>query len=547
MLRNSLITALFVLSSAACASPGAAAQSLQPGYVDPAPVLEAATRAIGADRIKCVTVKGNGIGGRVGQERYVRPEGDWPRDRLENFVRTIDWREGAMSDEFDRTPGMTPASYKYGMGWLGGTPTQKNLRQFFAVSQGQAWHRDGPTGIPEPVSPEIAEFWELDVWLNPVGFLKAAALPGANPIAAWRWELGESGRDGPTTSPERVSVVSIEVMGRYRVNATINERNLIQRIHTRFPHPVLGDLNIEHEFSDDAYADLGNGMRFPTHWHHHQGYDDNFNVQTIASGHNAFDAYLDNITVNQCGDKIVAPLGLKSQQDPARIVTQQLATGVFLIGGSTHNSVAIELKDHVVIVEAPLNEARSLAVINETMRLFPGKQIRFLINTHQHFDHIGGLRTYAHIGATIITHARNFAFYNRDVVNYIPRMTEPDLVSIMPPTELTEGYSYELVRENYVLTDGERIIRINYVQPLELVEGMLMVYLPNEKLLIQADLVNTHEPLVPGPSNGESVLFNMVRTLNYQVDQIVPIHGMPIAWSTFLADTGLENTSAGGR
>jgi glyoxylase-like metal-dependent hydrolase (beta-lactamase superfamily II) len=87
------------------------------------------------------------------------------------------------------------------------------------------------------------------------------------------------------------------------------------------------------------------------------------------------------------------------------------------------------------VVEAPLSEARSLAVIEEVVRLVPGKPIRSLVNTHQHFDHIGGLRTYLHIGATIVTHAKNYDFYNRDVLNYTPRTLLLDMVSLWPPTE----------------------------------------------------------------------------------------------------------------
>ena len=88
------------------------------------------------------------------------------------------------------------------------------------------------------------------------------------------------------------------------------------------------------------------------------------------------------------------------------------------------------------------------------------------MNTHQHFDHIGGLRTYMHIGATIITHWKNFDFYTRDVLNYAPRTLEPDMMSLWPPTEVAEGYNIETVRENYTLTDGTRIMHISYVQPL---------------------------------------------------------------------------------
>ena len=57
-----------------------------------------------------------------------------------------------------------------------------------------------------------------------------------------------------------------------------------------------------------------------------------------------------------------------------------LTDGVFYIRGATHHSVAVEFRDHVVVVEGPLNEQRSLAVIAEVKKLIPNKPIRYLVN-----------------------------------------------------------------------------------------------------------------------------------------------------------------------
>ena len=98
-------------------------------------------------------------------------------------------------------------------GLEGGTPLQQNTHQIFMVNGKYAWYMDGPGKNPVPARPEDAERWQLDKWLNPHGFLKAAMMPDANPKAAWRWELGEMGRDGATSVPEKVTVVSITVFG----------------------------------------------------------------------------------------------------------------------------------------------------------------------------------------------------------------------------------------------------------------------------------------------------------------------------------------------
>jgi glyoxylase-like metal-dependent hydrolase (beta-lactamase superfamily II) len=155
--------------------------------------------------------------------------------------------------------------------------------------------------------------------------------------------------------------------------------------------------------------------------------------------------------------------------------------------------------------------------------------------SHPHFDHIGGLRTYLHIGSTIVTHMLNLDFLNHDVLSYEPRTVEPDIVSKWPPTELAEGYNYEAVQENYVITDNSRILRVYYVQPLQHVAGMLMAYLPREGIVFQADLFDTHEPPRPAQLPAMRSLHNQVMRMGLNVETLAPVHGMPVAWNEFVS------------
>ena len=501
------------------------------GFIDPEPILQAAEHAIGTQNLRCIDIEGIAIGAAVGQAHLNGYEVDWPPGKsMKNYRRSMNWLEGAMLETFEREPGHNPASWKYGSGWRSGTPLQRYEEQEFGVVGNIGWSRDGENTKPEQAYYKDADIWQLDLWMNPHGFLKAARLPGANPVATWRWELGEMGRDGPTTEPEKVWIVSITVLGKYLVNATINQNNLLQRIHTRVGDPVLGDFNYEHEFEDSSYLDLGQGVRFPTYWHHHQGWDDNYQTQSINAGHNAFGGVLDKITINRCRP-IDLPPNLNQFRSDHVVEVTPLADGVFLLGGVSHNSVAVEFPNHVVVVEAPLGEKRSLSVIDAISKLIPDKPIRFLINTHQHHDHIGGLRTYMHIGATIITHWKNYEFYTRDVLNYAPRSMSPDMLSMWPPTELAEGYQYETVRENYWISSNQRSMHLSYVHPLKHVEGMLVAYLPTEKLLIQADLFNRLDDL---PSESAVQLRRHVKVLGLEVEKIIPIHGNPVSWKDFV-------------
>jgi hypothetical protein len=153
---------------------------------------------------------------------------------------------------------------------------------------------------------------------------------------------------------------------------------------------------------------------------------------------------------------------------------------------------------------------------------------------------MGGLRTYHHIGATIITHKRNRVFFEEEYLNYVPRTIEPDLVSLYQPTEIREGYVMEAIAENYVISDGTRNLNVSYVQPLAHVEGMLMAYLPTEKIVIEADLYDPPAPGQPRPAANPShrSLYNHVQRLGLDVTTIAPIHGRATPWSEFLGVVG---------
>ena len=337
-------------------------QQFLPGFVDPKPILDAAIQAIGNDRLDCVTISGTAYGGAVGQQREAGKNVDWPRiDSLANYTRTMNWQARTMKEEFDRKPGLAPAAWKYGIGWVDG-PLQTQTHQTFMLNAADgvyAWHMDGPNGPPVRNEPDVADIFPVELWMNPHGFLKAAQMPGANPIATWRWELGEMGRDGPTTIPEKMFVVQITAPGGLKIDATINKENMLQRIHTLVPEPVLGDLNYEHEFTNASYIDIGDGIKFPTGWHSHEGYDDNFGDQYVSAGHNAFGGTLADVQANVCPDPVVVPDAVRNTLFPTEPLMTRLADGVY----SFEIGVAAQIGDLPKTFVAP-HHGRTVRPIN---------------------------------------------------------------------------------------------------------------------------------------------------------------------------------------
>jgi glyoxylase-like metal-dependent hydrolase (beta-lactamase superfamily II) len=149
------------------------------------------------------------------------------------------------------------------------------------------------------------------------------------------------------------------------------------------------------------------------------------------------------------------------------------------------------------------------------------------VNTHHHWDHLGGIRTYVHEGATVITHEGNRPYY-QEVLRARPWVLNPDRFSLHPPEEWSEGYIFETVREKYILGDATRTIELYNVQGLAHAGGMLIAYIPKEKIVVQADLYN---PQAAAPNASTRTLYRNLQRLKLDVTTIVGIHGAPAPMS----------------
>lgn len=207
-------------------------------------------------------------------------------------------------------------------------------------------------------------------------------------------------------------------------------------------------------------------------------------------------------------------------EEQIRVDLTEVAKGVFQVTGGTHHSLAIEMADHLVVVDAPLYEERSQAVLAALAKKCPGKPVRFLISTHFHNDHTGGVRTYIAAGATVVTGKINETFVKQ--LARAPHSRVPDSLQKNPKPAVIE--TVEAAKK--VLTDGSRVIE---VYPLENshAEGMLVVYLPKEKLLFVTDLFSPGAPRQMLQWSRE--LFDGLQKYGLQVERIVGGHGNKVA------------------
>src|SRR6185295_5455086 len=97
------------------------------------------------------------------------------------------------------------------------------------------------------------------------------------------------------------------------------------------------------------------------------------------------------------------------------VTAEKLGDGLyrFTAGNGSYDSVIVEFKDYIMMLEAGQSEARALAYVAEIKKMYPNKPIRYVMNTHPHSDHTGGLPVLVAEGATIITHKNNEEFFKR--------------------------------------------------------------------------------------------------------------------------------------
>ena len=436
-------------------------------------VIGNASKAMGVDTLKTVQYSATGMDFALGQAP--NPSAPWPKFINKSYTRAVNFETPASKVDRVRVQGENPPHGGGQQPIVGEQPQTQTI----IVGADTPWPQ------------------QLEILMLPHGFLRAAAKRSATVEAK-------------TIAGKKYNVVSFVGDNKAKVNGYINDQNLIERVETWIDNPFLADMLFEAIYSD--YKEAG-GAQFPTHIVQKQG------------GYPIFDLRLTDVQANAAvniqpaqgrGGAGGAAAGAAANQ-PAP--SEKLGDGVYLITGG-YAAIAVDFKDHIEIIEAGQSEARGLAVIAEAKRLIPGKPVTHVVNTHSHIDHSSGLRAVVAEGATILTHQLNKAYLEKTLS--LPHTLNPDKAQQAGKKPIIEAMG-----EKKVLTDGTHVIELYHLQGFGHHDGMLVAYLPKEKVLLEADGYNpqaaTATPPTP-PSPYTVSLADNIQRLKLDVQRVVPVH-----------------------
>ena len=471
LIRTSLVAGSAVVL-ASCASPPQ----------DAAAVLARSSQAMGAGQVTTLRYVAEGTGYTFGQA--YKAGGAWPKITLHSVTRSIDYGNAAMRDEIV----LSRAEPLGG----GGYPLSGQQRNEQYVSGEIAWNQAGTTATP---GPRFVTDRMHQLWITPHGVLKAAMQAKA------RASAGDS--------------VSFDVPGRFSATVFIGADGLVRRVDSTFADPVLGDTPVVTTYSD--YRESG-GIPFP------------MRIQQTMGGYPVLELAVKEVQVNP---PLALPVPDAARNVAERVTSEKVAEGVWFVAGGSHNSVAIELRDRLILVETPLSDARSQAVIEHVKSLAPGKPIRMVVNSHPHFDHAGGVRAAVAEGATIVTQADNIPYFERVFAQ--ANRIRPDAMA-----GAGKSPSFLAVPAKLEIGDASRRVEVHRIVGGGHSDSFLMVYLPVEKLLIEADAFTPAPPNTPPPPvvNANNVnLVDNIERLKLSVERILPLHGRVVPLSDLYVAT----------
>jgi glyoxylase-like metal-dependent hydrolase (beta-lactamase superfamily II) len=208
----------------------------------------------------------------------------------------------------------------------------------------------------------------------------------------------------------------------------------------------------------------------------------------------------------------------------------EIAPGVQHVVGGTHNSMLVEMSDHLIAFDAPVTDWQSVWTIAEAKKKYPNKPIRYIVLTHHHMDHNGGVRGYVAEGATLVV-GKGAADHYRKVLA-APYTRNPELQA-----RSLSGVKIIEVGDKHVFSDGKREVSAHILENPH-ASAYLMGYVADARLAYVTDVYSPGPPLPAKINPALASVVSGVRKAGIQPLTFAGGHGSTAPYALLVALAG---------